>query len=81
MIIVNAGVAGIIASAFWGIQDYTALVQANQRLERSATTVSERQFQLLAHRENTHRINVGFDGTWLLLSGILAAVGYTVGKK
>jgi len=53
--------------------DYNALIQASQKLQAVQSTGSDRKIQLLMHRENTHRINVGFEGVWLGLSGILVA--------
>lgn len=80
-VIVNVGVAGVIASFVWGLMDYSALIRANQKLQSLQFTGSDRSFQLLMHRENTHRINVGFEGVWLGLSGILVALGYIAAKK
>lgn len=80
-VFIASGSAGVIASTYWGLQDYSALITTNQKLQASAFNSSERQFQLLIHRENTHRINVGFEGCWIGLSGILMATGYIVGKK
>lgn len=80
-IFVNAGIFGFAISTYWGALDYAALVQANQRLQSVQFSGSERQIQLLMHRENLHRINVGFEGVWMGLSVIVTAIGYTVGKK
>jgi hypothetical protein len=66
----------VVVSAYWGINDFIALVAANQRFEALATQgATQRELFIVAHRENTHRINVGFDGTWILLGGILAGIG------
>lgn len=66
----------MVVSAYWGINDFIALVQANQRFNQLATQgANQRELFVMAHRENTHRINVGFDGTWILLGGILAGIG------
>lgn len=80
-VIINAGAAGVVASFVWGCMDYSALIAANQKLQSVAFTGSDRQIQLLMHRENTHRINVGFEGVWIGLSGILVALGYIAAKK
>lgn len=79
--IVNVGAAGVIASFVWGCMDYNALMQANSKLQSVQYTGSDRQIQLLMHRENTHRTNVGFEGVWIGLSGILVALGYIAAKK
>lgn len=70
------GSAVVVVSSYWGINDFIALVAANQRFEELVTQgASQRELFILAHRENTHRINVGFDGTWILLGAILAGIG------
>ncbi|WP_237396201.1 hypothetical protein [Okeania sp. KiyG1] len=43
------------------------LTEANQQLAQSAFELSDREFQYLLSREKTHRINVGFEGTWILM--------------
>ena len=66
----------VVASAWWGVNDFIALVDANQRFQKLANSgASERELFIMAHRENTHRLNVGFDGTWMILGGILASIG------
>lgn len=76
LLLVVPGSAVVVASAWWGINDFMVLVKANQRFQELATQgASERELFVIAHRENTHRLNVGFDGTWILLGGILAGIG------
>lgn len=76
LLLVVPGSAVVVISAWWGINDFIALVEANQRFQQLADRgAGQRELFILAHRENTHRINVGFDGTWLLLGGILAGIG------
>ena len=66
----------MLASAWWGVNDFVALVNANQAFQKLATTGgNQRELFIIAHRENTHRLNVGFDGTWMLLGGIIAGIG------
>ncbi len=66
----------MVVSAYWGANDFIALVEANQRFNEQANRAADqRDLFVMAHRENTHRINVGFDGTWILLGGILAGIG------
>lgn len=67
----TVGIAVISISAYWGAFDYFMLSKANQRIQEEALELSEREFWLLLSREEAHRINVGFDGTWLLLGGII----------
>jgi hypothetical protein len=76
LLLVLPGSAVVVASAYWGINDFSALVEANQRFSTLVTQgASQRDLFVIAHRENTHRINVGFDGTWILLGSILAGIG------
>lgn len=76
LLLVLSGSGVVVVSAYWGINDFIALVQANQRFNQLATQgANHRELFVMAHRENTHRINVGFDGTWILLGGILAGIG------
>lgn len=76
LLLVLPGSAVVVVSAYWGINDFIALVQANQRFNQLATQgANQRDLFVMAHRENTHRINVGFDGTWIVLGGILAGIG------
>lgn len=76
LLLVLPGSTVVVASTYWGIRDYTALVAANQSFSELAKKgVSQRELFIAAHRENTHRINVGFDGTWIVLGGILAGMG------
>lgn len=75
-LLVVPGSITVLASTWWGINDFMALTNANQAFQKSATTgASQRELFIIAHRENTHRLNVGFDGTWMLLGDILAGIG------
>lgn len=76
LLLVVPGSAVVIASSWWGLNDFVALVDANQRFQQLANQgAGQRELFIIAHQEDTHRINVGFDGTWILLGGILAAMG------
>ena len=86
LLLVLPGSAVVVVSTYWGINDFSALVEANQRFNKLATERPKGSHDyayighqtdlfIMAHRENTHRINVGFDGTWILLGGILAGIG------
>ena len=61
------GVFVVGISAAWGVLDFIQLSQTNQQLKESALELSDREFQYLLSREKAHRINVGFEGTWLLM--------------
>lgn len=74
--LVLPGSTAVALSTYWGINDFIALVNANQQFESIVKQgASQRELFIVAHRENTHRVNVGFDGTWILLGGILAGMG------
>ncbi|NEQ36752.1 MAG: hypothetical protein F6K40_10870 [Okeania sp. SIO3I5] len=61
------GIFVVGISTYWGALDFMRLTQANQKLTQSALELSDREFQYLLSREKTHRINVGFEGTWILM--------------
>ncbi len=76
ILLVIPGCVVVVASSWWGVNDFVALVNANQRFQQLANQgAGQRELFILAHNEDTHRINVGFDGTWILLGGILAGMG------
>ncbi|MBO3459064.1 hypothetical protein G4P69_10205 [Aetokthonos hydrillicola CCALA 1050] len=76
VLIVLPGYAATFVSTYWGINDFIALVAANRQFDALVKQgAGQRELFIIAHRENTHRINVGFDGTWILLGSILAGVG------
>ena len=76
LLLILPGSGVVVVSAYWGANDFIALVEANQRFNEQANRAADqRDLFVMAHRENTHRINVGFDGTWILLGGILAGIG------
>ncbi|MEM1168988.1 MAG: hypothetical protein AAGJ08_07925 [Cyanobacteria bacterium P01_H01_bin.35] len=61
------GIFVVGISAYWGALDFMRLTQANQKITESYLELSDREFQYLLSREKTHRINVGFEGTWILM--------------
>ncbi len=76
ILLVIPGSLVVVASSWWGLNDFIALVNANQRFQQLANQgAGQRELFIMAHKEDTHRINVGFDGTWILLGGILAGMG------
>jgi hypothetical protein len=76
LLLVVPGCLVVVASTWWGINDFIALVNANQRFQKLASSgATQRELFVIAHQENTHRINVGFDGTWIILGGILTGMG------
>ncbi|NET46156.1 hypothetical protein [Okeania sp. SIO2B3] len=61
------GIFVVGISAYWGALDFMQLTKTNQQLAQYAFELSDREFQYLLSREKTHRINVGFEGTWILM--------------
>lgn len=76
LLLVVPGSAAVITSTWWGINDFAALEKANQNFDKLVSQgASQKELFIASHRENTHRINVGFDGTWIALGAILAGMG------
>ncbi|MGL5083965.1 MAG: hypothetical protein ACRC8A_20970 [Microcoleaceae cyanobacterium] len=76
-LVIVPGVAVTGFSAYWGfVLDFPALVGANQQFEALVQQNADQQALFVAaHRENTHRLNVGFDGTWMVLGILIMGVG------
>ena len=74
------GTAIVLISAYWGFNDTVRLNQANAELTKSASQLSQREFDYLLSREQAHRINVGFEGTWIVM-GIIVIVLSNQGKQ
>ena len=50
LLLVVPGSAAVVASAWWGINDFAALEHANQRFQKLATQgASERELFVIAH--------------------------------
>jgi hypothetical protein len=76
LLLVVPGVASFGLGGWWGVNDFIALTEANQQFDQLVRqSATQEELFVAAHRENTHRINVGFDGTWMLLGGIWAGIG------
>ncbi len=76
LLLVIPSSAVVTVSAWCGINDFTALASANQRFQDMATQrASNKELFIIANRVNTHRLDVGFDSSWILISGIVAALG------
>ncbi len=65
------GILVVGFSSYWGYLDFANLTEANQKLAKSHLEISEREFRYLLSREEAHRMNVGFEGSWLLLGVII----------
>lgn len=81
LVIILSGLSTVAASAYWGATDYIALVHATNAIEQKVKLGHTDMLPLLYHRSNSHRTNVGFEGTWMLLGGILTATGFLVSKN
>ncbi|MEA5596219.1 hypothetical protein [Rivularia sp. UHCC 0363] len=76
LLLVVPGSAAVIASTWWGINDFSALEKANRNFDKLVSEgADQKELFIASHKENTHRINVGFDGTWVALGGILISMG------
>lgn len=74
--IVLLGVCGVFFFGYHTLQDYALLQRAFASMEALITRDADMKTIFVAEaRQNTHRINVFADGTWTLLSAILAASG------
>ncbi|HEY3330457.1 MAG TPA: hypothetical protein VGK19_10580 [Capsulimonadaceae bacterium] len=70
------GVIGVAVFGYYALVDWQALKVAYQHysiIEASGGTM--RALFAAESRQNIHRINLLADGTWTLLSAILAAIG------
>lgn len=69
--VVGTGI--VVLSTYWGFNDNRLLSQANAELTQSARQLSQREFEYLLSREQAHRLNVGFEGTWIVM-GIMVII-------
>lgn len=75
---VVGGVAVMATTFYWGYFDYHAAYQADKRLQSSQ--ISEKELVMTMYRADAHRMNVWFEGTWLIMGGILSAIGLVIAK-
>lgn len=80
LIIILSGLSTITVSAYWGSMDYIALVNATNLIEEKAKSGDSKGLELIKFRSDAHRLNVGFEGTWMVLGGIVTSLGFLVGK-
>lgn len=69
------GVAGVLLFGYYTFVDFALLRGAYAHLLKLTPASSTQAILLAEARQNAHRINVFADGTWTLLSAILAALG------
>ncbi|WP_017297319.1 hypothetical protein [Nodosilinea nodulosa] len=70
------GTVGVVVFGYYALVDWDALQLAYQNYEAVIDQNSGLEAIFVAHAsQNIHRINLFADGTWTLLSALLAAVG------
>lgn len=76
--VIIGGISAMIIPFYWGIFDYDAAYKADQLLKKGNLTREQREEVM--YRANAHRANVWFEGTWVIMGGILTAMGFILGK-
>lgn len=76
ILLVLPGTLGIGVSSYWAYFDNIALNKADQYFEELVRQgAGERELFIVAHRTNTHRLNVAIERVWLGLGCILVGIG------
>jgi hypothetical protein len=76
--VVVGGITCMATTFYWGFFDYHAAYQADQLLNKKQ--LSEKEFVIAMYKADAHRMNVWFEGTWLIMGGILTAMGFLIAK-
>ena len=74
-LLIAVGLCGAIFFGYYTLVDFALLREAYAHLLKLTPAASIQTILLAEARHNAHRINVFADGTWTLLSAILAAIG------
>lgn len=74
-LIIALGVAGVLLFGYYTLMEFALLRVAYAHLLKLSPSSPVQAILLAEASQNAHRINVFADGTWALLSAILAAVG------
>ncbi len=74
-LVILPGVAGVIIFGVFALIDWFALLAAYEQFEMVRTAASLNTLLAAEAQQNIHRINLFAEGTWVLLSGILTAIG------
>ncbi len=75
-LLVLPGVAGMVVFGFYALIDWAELDQAYLAFEQAIQATADLNTLFAeATKQNNHRINVFAEGTWFLLSAIVAAIG------
>lgn len=76
ILVVAPGVAGIAIFGHYALKDWDGLQIAYREYKRVLDSSPDLQALFIAEaQQNIQRINLFADGTWTLLSAILAAIG------
>lgn len=77
LVVVGPGVLGVLVFGKTALQDWAQLKIAASEYKKAATVSSDlAELFKLNTVQTTQRINLFADGTWTLLSAILAAIGF-----
>jgi hypothetical protein len=77
LLLIVPGIAGVAIFGHYALQDWDQLQQDYAEFKRVAIATSDLSVLFKANAAQTiQRINLFADGTWTLLSSLLAAVGF-----
>lgn len=72
------GLTVIATTFYWGTFDYNTSYRADRML--SSGKFADKDLVMLMYKAEAHRMNVLFEGTWLIMGGILSSVGLLIIK-
>jgi hypothetical protein len=74
--VVLLGVCGVFFFGYFTVQDFALLQRAFATLDELIARDADMKALFIAEfRQNAHRINVFADGTWAMLSALIAVIG------
>jgi hypothetical protein len=77
LLLIVPGIAGVAIFGHYALQDWDQLQQDYAEFKRVAIATSDLSILFKANAAQTiQRINLFADGTWTLLSSLLAAIGF-----
>lgn len=77
-LVVLGGLAVIGTTFYWGSFDYNAAYRVDKML--TSGKYKDKDLVMLMYKADAHRMNVWFEGTWLIMGGILSSVGLLIMK-
>lgn len=77
-LVVVGGLSVIATTFYWGVFDYNASYRADKLL--SSGKFADKDLVMLMYKADAHRMNVWFEGTWLIMGGILSGIGLLIMK-